>query len=117
MSQQLIQSLEEVRPSPEEAKVLVDQLIKRLEAVKPGPGEAKALVNRMKNGISSESDRQRLLEILEAEEAALEFLASWNPPRLPSQGHRRAKRNKQRVKRLRHRHRRSIRGGLTSRWC
>ena len=117
MSHQLIKYLEEVRPSPEEAKGLVDQLIKRLEAVKPGPGEAKALVHRMKNGISSESDRQRLLDILKAEEAALAFLASWNPPRLPSQGHRRVKRNKQRVKRLRHRHRREMRGGLTARRC
>jgi hypothetical protein len=77
MSQQLIKYLEAVRPSPEEAKGLVDQLIKRLEAVKPGLGEAKALVNRMKNDPSSKSDRQRLLAILEAEEAALEFLASW----------------------------------------
>lgn len=106
MSQQLIKYLEEVRPSPEEAKVLVDQLIKRLEAVKPGPGEAKALVNRMKNDTSSESDRQRLLEILEAEEAALEFLSSWTPPSLPGHGHGRAKRNKPRVKRSGRRRRR-----------
>src|SRR5262245_15849109 len=94
MSQQLIKYLEAVRPSPEEAKVLVDQLIKRLEAVKPSPGEAKALVNRMKNAPSSESDRQRLLEILEAEEAALEFLSSWTPPSRPGHGQGRTKRNK-----------------------
>jgi len=99
MSQQLIKYLEEGRPSPEEAKVLVDQLIKRLEAVKPGPGEAKALVNRMKNDPSRESDRQRLLEILEVEEAALEFLSAWTPPSLPGHGHGRAKRNKPRGKR------------------
>lgn len=106
MRQPLIKHLEAIRPSPEEAQVLVDQLIKRLEALKPGPGEAKALVDRMKNGLSSESDRQRLLEILEAEEAGLEFLASWTPPRLPNHGHGRGKRNKQRVKRTRRRHRR-----------
>jgi hypothetical protein len=106
MRQPLIKDLESVRPRPEEAKVVLDQLIKRLEAVKPGPGEAKALVDRMKNGLSSESDRQRLLELLKAEEAALEFLASWNPPRLPRQGERRGKRNKQKVKRGGRRHRR-----------
>jgi hypothetical protein len=106
MRQQLINRLEAISPSPQEAKALVDQLIKRLEAVKPVPGEAKALVNRMKNGLSSESDRHRLLEILEAEEAALEFLASWPPPGLPSQGYRRVKPNKQRGKRSRRRHRR-----------
>jgi hypothetical protein len=106
MRQQLIKRLEEVRPNLEGAKVQVDQLIKRLEGVRPAPGEAKDLVERMKHGSSSETDRQRLLEILEAEEAALEFLAWWNPPSLPSQGHRRAKRDKQRVKRLGRRHRR-----------
>ena len=106
MRQPLIKRLEEVSPSLEETKALVDHLIERLEAVKPGPGEAKALVNRMRHGTSCESDRQRLLEILEAEEAALKFLASWHPPRLPSHGQHRKKRNKQRVKRSRHHHRR-----------
>ncbi len=53
------------------------QLIKRLEEVRPGPGEAKALVDRMKHGICSESDRQHLLEILEAEEAALQCAREW----------------------------------------
>jgi hypothetical protein len=110
MRQQPIKRLEEMRPSPAEAEVLVEQLIKHLEAIKPGPGEAKALVKRMKNGTSSESDRQRLMEILQAEEAALEFLASWNSPSLPSQGHRRAKRKQQTVKRLRRRHRHERRG-------
>jgi hypothetical protein len=90
---------------------MIQQLIKRLEEVRPGPGEAKALVDRMKHGIFSESDRQRLMEILEAEEAALEFLALWNPPNLPSQGHRRVKRKKQMVKQSRRRNRRERRGG------
>jgi hypothetical protein len=106
MRQPFIKRLEAVSPSLEETKVLVDQLIKRLEALKPGPGEAKALVNRMKHGTSSESDRQRLLEILEAEEAALAFLSSWSPPSLPGHGHGRAKRNKHRVKRSGRRRRR-----------
>jgi hypothetical protein len=106
MRQQLTKRLEEIRSSPAEAKVLVEQLIKRLEAVKPGPGEAQALVERMKHGTCSESDRQRLMAILEAEEAALEFLASWNPASLPSQGQRQAKRNQQTVKRWQRRHRR-----------
>lgn len=106
MRQPLIKRLEEINPSPAEAAVVVDHLIKHLEAIKPGPEEGKALVDRMKDGTSSESDRQRLLEILEAEEAALEFLASWTPPRLPSHGHGRAKRNRQRVKRSGRRHRR-----------
>ena len=85
---------------------MIQQLIKRLEEVRPGPGEAKALVDGMKNGTLSESDLQRLMEILEAEAAALEFLASWNPPHLPSQGHRRAQRKEQRVKQSRRRNRR-----------
>jgi hypothetical protein len=106
MRQPLIKRLEAMRPSLEEAEVVVDQLIKHLEAVKPGPREAQVLVDRMKNGPPSASDRQRLLEILEAEEAALKFLASWPPPRLPGQEPRRAKRNKQRVKRPGRRHRR-----------
>lgn len=92
---------------------MIQQLIKRLEEVRPGPGEANALVDRVKKGTLSESDRQRLLEILEAEEAALEFLASWNPPNLPSQGHRRAKRKKQMVKQSRRCNRREMRRGDT----
>jgi len=111
MRQQLIKCLEEIRPSLAEAQVLVDQLIKRLKAVKPGPGEAQALVERLKHGTCSESDRQRLMEILEAEEAALEFLASWHPSSLPSQGHRRAQCKPQPGKRSQRRHRRSMRGG------
>ena len=106
MRQPLIKRLEEVRPNLEEAKVLVDQLIKRLEEVRPAPGEAKDLVERMKHGSSSETDRQRLLEILEAEEGLLSFWRGGIPRSLPSQGHRRAKRDKQRVKRLGRRHRR-----------
>ena len=85
---------------------MIQQLIQRLEEVRPGPGEAKALVERMQNGTLRESDRQRLMEILEAEEAALEFLASWNPPSLASQGYRSTPRKKQMVKRWRRRHRR-----------
>jgi hypothetical protein len=40
-------------------------------------------VERMKQGTASAEDRQRLLALLEAEQAALEFLASWapSPPR------------------------------------
>lgn len=82
---------------------MIQPLIKRLEEVKPAPGEAKALVERMKHGTLSESDRQRLMEILEAEEAALEFLASWEPPILPGQRHPRARRKKQMSKRSRRR--------------
>jgi hypothetical protein len=74
---------------------MIQQLIKRLEEVRPSPGEAKVLVERMQKGTSSESDRQRLMEILEAEEDALECLASWNPPTPPSQRPRRAQRKKQ----------------------
>jgi hypothetical protein len=102
----LIKRLEALSPSLEASKVAVDQLIKHLEAINPGPGESHALVERMKNGTSSASDRQRLLEILEAEEAALECLASWHPPRLPSHGQHRKQRNKSRVKRSRRHHRR-----------
>ena len=82
MRPQLIKRLEEVRPTLAEAKDLGDQLIKRLEAVSPAPGEAKDLGERMPHGRSSETARQRLLAILEAEEAALGFLAWWNPPGL-----------------------------------
>jgi hypothetical protein len=106
MRQSCIKRLEVLSPSLEESKVVVDQLIKHLEAVKPGPGESKALVERLKNGTCRVSDRQRLLEILEAEEAALKFLASWHPPSLPSHGRHRKKHNKPRVKRARRHHRR-----------
>lgn len=101
MRQPFIKRLEALRPSLEASEVVVDQLIKRLEAVKPGLGEANALVNRMKHGTFRESDRQRLVEILDAEEAARTFLASWHPPSLPSHGQQRKKRTKQRVKRSR----------------
>ena len=97
--------LEAIRPHLEETEEMLDQIIKHLEAAKPGPGEAKALVERLKHGPPSAADRQRLLEILSAEEAALEFLATWAPPRLPRQRHCHGKRNKQRVKRAK-RHRR-----------
>jgi hypothetical protein len=50
MRQPLIKRLEAIRPSLEEAEVVVEQFIKYLEAVKPGPGEAQALVARMKHG-------------------------------------------------------------------
>ena len=106
MRQSLIKRLEAIGPSLEEAAVVVEQLIKRLEAVKPAPGEARALVERMKHGPPSTLDQHRLLEILEAEEAALKFLASWTSPRLPSHGQRRAKRHKQGGKRAGRRHRR-----------
>ena len=99
-------SPEAIRPHLEETEEMLDQIIKHLEAAKPGPGEAQALVERLKHGPPSAADRQRLLEILAAEEAALEFLATWTPPRLPSQGRHRAKRNKQRVKRAKHHRRR-----------
>jgi hypothetical protein len=104
MRQSLIKRLEALSPSLEESKGVVDQLVKHLEAVKPGPGEAEALVERVKDGTFSASDRQRLLEILEAEEAVLQFLASWHPPSLPSHGYHRKKRNKPRVKRVRRHH-------------
>lgn len=106
MRQPLSKRLEAMRPSLEEAEEEVEQLITRLEAVKLGPGEAQALRERMKHGPPSASDRQRLVAILEAEEAALQFLTSWTPPRLPRQGQRRAKRHKQRGKRAGRRHRR-----------
>ena len=106
MRQSLIKRLEALSPSLEASKVAVDQLIKHLEAVKTDPGESNALVERVKHGTFSASDQQRLLEILEAEEAALKFLASWHPPRLPSHGQHRKKRNKQRVKRSGRHHRR-----------
>jgi hypothetical protein len=93
--------------------VRIQQLIKRLEEVRAGPGEAHALVDRMKHGTFSESDWQRLMEILEAEEVALEFLASWNPPTLPSQGQRRAKRKKQMVTPSRRGNRRAMSRGAT----
>ena len=106
MRQPLIKRLEALRPGLEESEVMVDDLIKHLEAVKPGPGESNALVERLKNGSFSASDRQRLLEILEAEEVALKFLASWHPPNLPSHGQHRKKRTKPRGKRSRRHHRR-----------
>lgn len=106
MRQPLIKRLEAMHPSLEEAEEVVEQLIKHLEAVKPGPGEAQALVERMKHGPPSASDRHRLLEILEAEEAALQFLTSWTPPHLPRQEQPRVKRTTPRGKRAGRRHRR-----------
>lgn len=102
----LIKRLAVLRPGLEESETVMDDLIKHLDAVKPGPGESKALVERVKNGTFSGSDRQRLLEILDAEEAALKFLLSCHRPSLPSPGSPRKKRHKQRVKRSRRRHRR-----------
>jgi hypothetical protein len=92
---------------------MLPQLIKRLEEVRPGPGEAHALVDRRKHGTLSASDRQRLMAILEAEAAALELLASWTPPHLPRQGHRRAKRKQQMVKHSRRCQRREMSRGDT----
>jgi hypothetical protein len=51
--------------------MLKEQLLKRFEEIKPRPGEAAALVDRMKNGTFSEADRQRVLEILDAEQEML----------------------------------------------
>ena len=98
--------LEAIRSDLEAVEEEVEQLFKRLEAVKPGPGEAKALLERLKQGPPSASDRQRLLEILDAEEAALEFLLSWTPScrSRPSPHH--ARRSKQRLKRVGHQRRR-----------
>jgi hypothetical protein len=67
-----------------DATMMRQQLIKRLEALRPRAAEAQALVERMKQGTSSAEERQCLMDILEAEQAALEFLASWaasTPPR------------------------------------
>jgi hypothetical protein len=82
------------------------RLIKRLEEIKPSPGEAKALVDRMKNGTFSELDRQRVMEMLEAEQEVLECLAAWHPPAPPSPRHRTAKRKRQMVKGSRRHNRR-----------
>jgi Arc/MetJ-type ribon-helix-helix transcriptional regulator len=90
---------EAIRSDLEAVEEEVEQLFKRLEAVKPGPGEAKALLERLKQGPPSASDRQRLLEILAAEEAALEFLLTWPPPGLPRSRLQHARRSKQRRKR------------------
>jgi hypothetical protein len=85
---------------------MIQQLIKHLEEVRPSPGEAKALVERMQKGTSSASDRQRLMEMLEAEEDALTCLASWRPPTPRSQKPRRDQRKKQMVKLSRRRNQR-----------
>ena len=100
MSQPPRKYLEAIRPGLEVVEEEVEQILKRLEAVKPGAGEAQALVERLKQGPPSASDRQRLLEILDAEEAALEFLLSWPPPRLPRSSFHHARRSKQRRKRV-----------------
>ena len=92
--------LEAIRSDLEAVEAEVEQLLKRLEAVKPGPGEAKALVERLKQGPPSASDRQRLLEILAAEEAALEFLLTLSPAGLPRSSSQNARRSKQRRKRV-----------------
>jgi hypothetical protein len=67
--------------------MMSQQLIKRLEVLRPSAAEAQALVERMKQGTASAEDRQRLLDILEAEQAALEFLAPWAASRPPSPRH------------------------------
>jgi hypothetical protein len=61
--------------------MLKELLLKRYEEIKPRPGEAAALVDRMKNGSCSEADRQRVLELLDAEQEMLELLVTC---RLPS---------------------------------
>jgi hypothetical protein len=114
---QLITSLAEARPRPEAVQALVDQLIQRLAAVNPGPGEAPALVKRLQHATSRASDRQRLREILEAEDAALALLSSWTPPRRPGHGPGRAKRHTPRGKRAGRGQRRSRTGGWPGRWC
>ena len=91
---------EAIRSDVEAVEEEVEQLLKRLEAVKPGPGEANALVERLKQGPPSASDRQGLLAILDAEEAALEFLLTWPPPRLPRSSPQHARRSKQRRQRV-----------------
>jgi hypothetical protein len=76
--------------------MMSQQLIKRLEALRPSAAEAQALVERMKQGTASAEDRQRLLDILEAEHAALEFLTSWATSPPPRPRHRRPHRPKPR---------------------
>jgi hypothetical protein len=86
--------------------MLKEQLLKRFEEVKPRPGEAAALVARMKNGTFSEADRQRLLEMLDAEQEMLEMLSTC--PSSPGKRvrHGQAKRRRQVAKVSRRRNRR-----------
>ena len=86
--------------------MLKEQLLKRFEAVKPRPGEAAALVERMKNGTFSEADRQRLLEILDAEQEMLEILATCPSSLGKRARHGQAKRRRQLAKVSRRRNRR-----------
>jgi hypothetical protein len=88
-----------------DATMMRQQLIKRLEALRPSAAEAQALVERLKQGTASAGDRQRLMAILEAEQAALEFLASLvsSTPPIPRQ--RPTQPKKQKVKQSRCHHR------------
>ena len=82
------------------------RLLKRLEEVKLSWTEARGLVDRMKNGAFSEVDRQRVLEVLAAEQEVFERLEAWRPP-VAHTTQRQAKRKRQRMKDSRRRNRRS----------
>jgi hypothetical protein len=85
--------------------MLKEQLLKRFEEVKPRPGEAAALVDRMQNGTFREADRQRLLEILDAEQEMLEILATCPSSPDKRARHGQAKRRRQLAKASRRRNR------------
>ena len=77
--------------------VLRQRLIKRLEEVRLSPQEAQGLVKRMRSGALSDADRQRVLEVLQAEQEVLECLAAWTPP-AASATQRKAKRKRHMAK-------------------
>jgi hypothetical protein len=81
------------------------RLIKRLEEARASPQEVQALVERMKNGTFSAEDRQRVLEVLRAEQEVLALLAAWTPPAARATQHK-AKRKRQMAKMSRRRNRR-----------
>jgi hypothetical protein len=85
--------------------MLKEQLLKRCEEVKPRPGEATTVVERMKNGTFSEADRQRLLEMLEAEQEMLEMLEACPSSPAKRARHGQAKRRRQVAKASRRRNR------------
>lgn len=85
--------------------MLRQRLIKRLEEVRLSSQEAQGLVRRMRSGALSDADRQRVLEVLQAEQEVLEFLDAWIPP-AASATQRKAKRKRQMAKRSRRRNQR-----------
>jgi hypothetical protein len=79
-------------------------LVLGVKEVKLSPEEVEALVDRMKSGVFSAADRQRVIEVLRAEQEILKLLEASMRPWL-SETRRRAKRKRQMAKVSRRRNR------------